>query len=518
MQDLQSLSQNVNSRQFPLSWPGHWIDGQWLKANKTAQTQTKQSVNPNNGTVLCEFPVDKGAVDAAITAAAASRERIAKLSLAERLNVLQQVRRGLADYERLFRTIMQVEAGKPAWEAQADFDAAVRYLDTVIAQGEGIFDSILAPAKLGRHTGEFRMWPVGVTAAYLPFSTPLTSFAFYFCASVIAGCPLVLVTSTHATLTGLAAALIDQTFGLTQGLLSVVFGNFNVFKHAVTDRRVAAILYTGSSEHCDFIRQESRSINGRQTVLQSGGKNAVLLHSSGDIETALKCTTYGALKSAGQLCTSTSRVFVHKSLTKTFEDRLFNLFQKIHIGPTDQASDVVGDPFMGPLYSRKAVEKFLRYQTMAHREAEHSVQWGKSLETNSKGFFVRPGIHKMREFSVESAYQSNVLFCPDVAIYEYEALETAIDCINATSATMAVSFVGDPEVLKSRRALFHAPNLLCNLPTVEIEATLPLAGRLHSGGNRFHGPGIALYLCYPQVVQFDLKAQNLLSSWPWPKT
>jgi acyl-CoA reductase-like NAD-dependent aldehyde dehydrogenase len=123
----------------------------------------------------------------------------------------------------------------------------------------------------------------------------------------------------------------------------------------------------------------------------------------------------------------------------------------------------------------------------------------------------------MDSFDAGSAYQSNVLFCPDIAIYKYDTLDSAIECINGTDATMAVSFIGDPEVLEARRDHFHAPNLLSNLPTVEVDATLPLAGRLHSGGHRFHGPGIALYLCYPQVVQVDAEAQKAVATWPWPK-
>ena len=515
--DLKSLGHKIDARSFPIAWPGHWIGSQWHHSPKTSQTQIKQSVNPSTGGVICEFPVDKNAVEAAITTAVAAKDRIAKIPYEQRVDILRRFRQSMADYQRLLSTAMQIEAGKPGWEARADVDSALRYIDWVVEKNEMIFDALLAPARLGQQTGSFKLLPIGVAAGYLPFSTPLTSFAFYFSASVLAGCPLILVNSTHASLTGMILSLLDQTLSLPQGLLAIVSGNFNVFKHAVIDRRVAAILYTGSNEHCDFIRRESRAIHGRQIVLQSGGKNAVLIHNSGDMETALKCVVYGALKSSGQLCTSTSRVFVHKSMTSVFEERLVGVLQKIHIGPTDQSSDGAGDPFMGPIYSDKAIEKFLRYQTMASREAKRSPLWGKTLESNSKGFFVSPGVHIVEKFDESSSYQSNVLFCPDIAIYEYDTLDGAIDSINATDATMAVSFVGDPKVLEARRDSFHAPNLLSNLPTVEIDATLPLAGRLHSGGYRYHGPGIALYLSYPQVVQIDETAQKTVGTWPWPK-
>jgi acyl-CoA reductase-like NAD-dependent aldehyde dehydrogenase len=151
---------------------------------------------------------------------------------------------------------------------------------------------------------------------------------------------------------------------------------------------------------------------------------------------------------------------------------------------------------------------------MAKREAEKTLLWGKTIENDSGGFFVTPGLHYMSKFDNSSAYQGNVLFSPDVAIYDYDVLETAIEQINTTDAAFAVSFIGEPSVLEKRRQLFLAPNLLVNRPTVEIEATLPLAGRLQSGHHRFHGPGIALYLCYPQVLEVTEDPSEFLRTWP----
>ncbi len=299
------------------------------------------------------------------------------------------------------------------------------------------------------------------------------------------------------------------------GFFCTVFGNFSSFKQLLGDKRVAAILYTGSREHCDAIRVESRPHVGRQVVLQSGGKNAVIVHSSADLDLAVKSVVYGALTSAGQRCTSTSRVFVYRSVLPEFRDRLVAAFRAVPIGRTDLVEAGAG-PFMGPLYSAKSVEKFLRFQTMANREAEKTLLWGQVREGEGQGFFVTPSIHYLSRFDNATAYQGNVLFSPDVAIYDYDILDTAIEQINTTDAAFAVSFIGDPDIIASRRGLFLAPNLLINSPTTEAEVTLPLAGRLQSGHHRFHGPGIALYLCYPQVLSPAAADEAVNRPWPWP--
>jgi acyl-CoA reductase-like NAD-dependent aldehyde dehydrogenase len=154
---------------------------------------------------------------------------------------------------------------------------------------------------------------------------------------------------------------------------------------------------------------------------------------------------------------------------------------------------------------------------MAIREARETLNWGKSVQcTPEGGSFVTPGIHQMDKFDPKSAYQRNVIFCPDMCIYEYDALDEAIASVNDTDAALSVSFLGDRSVIDDRRHLINVPNILVNLPTVEVEATLPLAGRFAGGLYRFHGPALALYLCLPQVVQDDDVSREIVRAWPWP--
>jgi acyl-CoA reductase-like NAD-dependent aldehyde dehydrogenase len=510
---LQDFARRIVDREFPITWPGHYCDAAWLPVKRGVAA--KSSANPNTGDKLIEVSSDKETIAAVIEATVRAKSRIGALSLPERLEILRRFRQTLADYQAPAELILRLEAGKPKWEAQSDYASSIRYLDWVAASGEEIMSSLLAPARLTHEKGRFALLPIGPTAAYLPFSTPITSFVVNFAASTLAACPLLMSCSSHAMLSGLLFGLIAQESGVPASMLNVIFGNFSSFKQVLGDRRIAAGIYTGSREHCDTIRAESRSVVGRQLILQSGGKNAVVVHSSADIDHAVKCVAYGALTSSGQRCTSTSRVFVDKPIADQFIDRLVAAFKNVRIGRTD--TDAPGEgPFMGPLYSEKAVEKFLRFQTMANRESEKTLLWGRTVETEARGNFVTPSLHYLGRFDNQNSYQGNVLFSPDVAIYDYEVLETAIECINTTDAAFAVSFIGDQAVLEARRHLFLAPNLLVNKPTVELETTLPLAGRLQSGHHRFHGASIALYLCYPQVMDVSEDEQCLIKSWPWP--
>src|SRR5690606_16760312 len=145
----------------------------------------------------------------------------------------------------------------------------------------------------------------------------------------------------------------------------------------------------------------------------------------------------GGFKGSGQLCTSTSQIFVHKSLQSELSEALVAKVQSLKIGRTDSADENV---FMGPMYSRKAVEKFLRYQTMAHREAKADLLWGKHLDAKTDMCLVAPGVHLMTNFDPSSSYQSNVLFCPDISLSEYEKLDDGVPFIFTTDAPYGASF------------------------------------------------------------------------------
>ncbi len=512
--NLEELTKIITNQELPIQWPGHWINNQWTIID---EGDKRTSANPNRDKALMHFVESKKAVDLAVTTAHEVRTDIGQISQRDRIEIISRLQQAFADCQEPLIRCMQLETGKPAWEARADMEAALRHLKWISENEDQIYESILAPAKLGQTGGKFALQPVGVTAAFLPFSTPVTSFVFYFTASILTGCPLILFTSTHASLSCLMFASISAKLNLPRGMLNVVFGSYLSFRHTLTDKRVMANIYIGSHEHCEEIRKESRTGFGRQLILHSGGKNSAIVHRTSDLALAVRMVIYGIVKSSGQLCSSTSRVFVDQALAQDFRRLLAAEIEKIKIGPTDDFSDPIG-PLMGPLYSRKAVERFLRFQTMALREAKETVNLGRSIDRGSPGgSFVTPGVHWMDKFDSKSAYQRNVIFCPDVCVYEFDQLDEAITQANDTDAALSLSFFGDSQLIEDRRHLIKAPNVLVNLPTVESEATLPLAGRFTGGLYRFHGPALALYLCLPQVVLEDAKAQSIVSAWPWPQ-
>lgn len=506
---LSKFAQLIAKRELPLDFPGHWIGGKWIRPDRASII--KASYNPSRNKKIADIGLDKNTVALAVEKAYDARNSFPH-SIAERLEWLGRFRQMIGDYEETACLGLQIGLGKARWEAEAEVAQGIAFLDSVLSAGGSIEEEILRPVSLG-HGSKFKLKPVGVTAAFLPFSVPFTSFVQYFTAAVMSGCPLVVMASSHAVLEAAFFSHIFEAMDLPSGCVNVMTGNFTFLQQALLDNRIQAVIYRGSREHCDMIRKESRALNGRQMMLYSGGKNSLVVQESADMETALRCAIYGAFQSAGQLCSSTSRIFVADSVFKSFTEQFVEAVRNLSIGATDGQEQ----PFMGPLYSDKAVEKFLRFQTMAKRESQETLLWGKAYDAGTGGYFVSPGVHVVDRVDANKAYQSNVLMSPDVAIYRFNSFDEAIDGANATDAPLVVSIVGDAAAWEKDQPRFFAPNIVSNLPTTAIEHNFPVTGKLHCGHHRVSGLGLIYLLTYPQSVTESTQKRVPEYAWPWPR-
>lgn len=492
---LDSIRLALTEKKYPLDFEGHWISGEW-QTDKRAQ-ELKGSFNPSDGTRILHVNTSKSLVDSAIDAADQALDQLRLESLNKRFEYIAKFRQVISDYRDLIILALVQEVGKPLWDAEQDFSAAMKQFDEVLEKKESILDLLVSPYRVGSSDREYSLQSLGICMVFQTFSAPLNTVVQSVIAGLVAACPLVIMPSGHAALNGMILSHLLSLVGLPKGAVNVVFGNYSAFSKSLQDRRIKGVVYSGSREHCDSIRNDYGSTLGRELMLQSGGKNSVIISENVDIDSAIKTTLFGVLKSAGQLNTSTSRVFVPKSKLKQFNESMVKSVHALSIGPTDLANE---NPMMGPLYSQKAVDKFLRFQTMAKREAEETLVWGKAFETGSSGYFVSPGVHLFSSFDESSSYQSNVFMCPDLVVYAYDSIDEAIEWANSTRACLVTSVLGDKKSVAPLLSRIKSPNVMCNLPTVGFIDRPSLAGKELCGGRRFGGIGLISLMTYPHAI------------------
>ncbi len=505
---FESFSSALKKRAFPLEFPGHYVGGEWIQDGKPDVLQG--SFNPSRAEPIVKVLVSRKTVEKSVDLADSAQRELAALGFEKRLELLGKLRQVITDYRSDVIDALCIEAGKPRWEAEADFHSSLQQLDSLLAEKDQIRSALLGPASLANPETRFELQANGIAIAFIPFSTPLATFLQCFAGALIAGTPLLLMPSSHAVLTGALFAYMLHNLELPKGAFNIIFGNYQTFTKTLSDRRIQAVIYSGSREHCDAIRRDHSSPLGRQLLLQSGGKNAVIIEKTADIKQAVECVLYGVIKNAGQLNTSTSRCFIHESTVETFKKEMVRAVRALQIGPTD----VDANPHLGPLYAQKAVDKFLRYQTMAKREAKETWVWGKVYDAGTAGHFVMPGVHYFENLESTSSYQTNVLMCPDLAVYRYKDIEQAIASCNQTDAALVTSLIGPEDVVQAWVSQLRSPNILINLPTVGLDVNPPLAGRKLCGDYRWNGLGIALLLTYPQSCRVADAERSRLPQWP----
>lgn len=495
----------LRERQFPVAFPGHFISGTMVSCDRG--NVVKDVINPSTGESLMTFRLDRGLLNQALADSDTYSQEFARSKIPERLEWLAKFREALVDYREDILLTLKTGGGKPHWEAEIEFDASVKFLDDLLSRGENLFDN--ATSLFGRpsHT-KINLAPQGTVLAHIPFSIPCISLTKFIAISLVSACPIVAMATAHASLFSSLIALIIQELDLPKPAIHVLSGNFEMFRMGAQDRRAKVVMYRGSREHCMTIHRESHDFISRPTILNSGGKNSVLVHESASIEEAVDIAMFGAFKSAGQLCSSTSQVILPTSMMAAFTDMVVAKARNMNIGPTDGE----GNPTMGPLYSDKQVDKFLRFQTMAKREAQKTILWGKQYRCDKPGFFVSPGIHIMEMNATQSAYQSNVLLFPDLALYEYQNISDATAFVNHNDAPLAMSIVtGDTGWIAEHQ--YTAPNIMINGPTVELDAQLPVSGRGYSGNVRQGGAGLMEVMTYPVALQDGQAFKGIFDSW-----
>jgi aldehyde dehydrogenase (NAD(P)+) len=228
------------------------------------------------------------------------------------------------------------------------------------------------------------------------------------------------------------AKLIVQA-GFPPGVVNILNGYGRRTGQAiVTHPNIDKIAFTGSTVTGRAI-MKAASGTMKNITLETGGKSPLIVFEDADLKNAVYWTHYGIMSNMGQICTATSRVFVH--------EKIYNEFLKLFVAYTKKAS-VVGDPFEptnnhGPQVSKVQYEKVLSYIQSAKDEGANVVSGGKTWggRQNGKGYFIEPTIvggvtPSMRVFREE-------IFGPFVSITKFSTQEEVVKMANDSEYGLA---------------------------------------------------------------------------------
>jgi aldehyde dehydrogenase (NAD+) len=412
------------------------IDGEWVESVTGRTLERRDPADLRQ--VVSTFPEsDAKDADAAVSAVAGGWQEWAETGPEQRARVLEQAAVVLErQRDQLIEELVH-EEGKT--RAEATMEVSRTPMNLRFYAGEAMRTAgVTLPSGDGSLVLTLRA-PVGVVAAITPWNFPLNIPSRKLGPALAAGNGVVFKPSEVTPLLGqrLVDALIEG--GLPNGALAVVHGGAEVASALVTDERVDAVTFTGSTKVGEAIHRVSRA--SQRTQLEMGGKNPLVVLEDADLDRAATLIVKGAFGLSGQACTGTSRVIVHEAVHDALVERIAGKARALRVGPG--LADGVD---LGPQATERQRDTVLGFVARALDSGATLVTGGPDDDSQdltagdlAHGLYVRPTIFTGVDPTSELATEE--VFGPVLAVLRVSSFDEALQVADATRFGLSASIV-----------------------------------------------------------------------------
>jgi alpha-ketoglutaric semialdehyde dehydrogenase len=369
-------------------------------------------VRPEDGTPLCRL-ARSGAEDAAAAVAGArsAQPEWAARTPVERANVVRAIAELLRERREEASQLVAAETGKPLDLARGETDAAVEMGFFVAGEGRRSYGRTTTASMPHRTVLTLRR-PVGVAALLISFNTPLPNVAWKAFPSIFCGNGSVLKPSEHAPLSAWWLGGLCLEAGLPPGILNVLQGlGPEAGMPLVENPRVDLVSFTGSAPTGRVIA-EAAGHRLAKTVMEMGGKNALVVCDDADLERAVEWTLASAFSNAGQRCAAASRIVVFDAVYDDFRERLLAT-----LGRLDG---------IGPVISERSMERILGAVEAARAGGATVIAGG--TRVGDRGWHVAPTV--VEGVPADAPLSCEELFGPVAALYRVSGFDDAVAVVD----------------------------------------------------------------------------------------
>jgi aldehyde dehydrogenase (NAD+) len=300
----------------------NYIGGRWRDA---ASGQRLESVNPaRRSEVLATFPRSgQPDVDAAVEAAATAYPEWLRTPVPRRADYVLRAGLVLEQRKEELSELMTREMGKTLRESRADVQEGIDFCFYMAGEGRRFFGHTM-PAELPSKFSMTVRHPVGVVGLITPWNFPIAIPLWKIAPAIVAGCASVFKPAEDTPLLATILVEIFESLGLPEGVLNLVHGlGEEAGAPLVSHSGVRAVSFTGSLEVGRQIAETCGRLMKRCSM-ELGSKNAMIVMPDADLDLAVESAAWGAFATAGQRCTSTSRIITVGEGREAFTDRLLD--------------------------------------------------------------------------------------------------------------------------------------------------------------------------------------------------
>jgi betaine-aldehyde dehydrogenase len=478
----------------------HFINGRFTSGHAPTEIAIH---NPANEEVIDSVPLGTVRdVDDAVSAASTAFDSWKRMSAVDRAEMLHEVSRKIrAHFEELTR-LLTTEEGKPLPENEEETLWTYSTFDYYAELGRHSRGRVIPSPEAGQLSLVLKE-PYGVVGCIVPWNYPLLLMAWKVAASLAAGNTVIIKPSEMTPLTTLR--LCEIAFDhLPPGVVNVVTGDGTTGAALVAHPNVPVIAFTGALATGQKIASVAAPMM-KKTHLELGGKDAFVVAEDADPEIAAKAVAYAALINAGQVCTSTERVYIPKHRANAFTDAIVDHVKTLHLGDgLDPQTDV------GPMISPKYREKVAAHVEDAARRGANILTGGRIPDR--RGAFYPPTVLVNVEHSMKIMTEET--FGPAIPLMTYTDFEEAIRLTNDSVYGLgACLYTSDAKKAKLFFEEVKAGTIWINDPLTDNYAG-PFGGMKYTGGARELGEEGLDEFRETKHVHWDIEARP--KEWWYP--
>jgi aldehyde dehydrogenase (NAD+) len=449
-------------------------------------SNTFDSVNPARpAEVIGTYPRhDANDVDRAVEVAAEAQRAWAQVPVPRRADLIAAAGAVIASRKAEIANLVSREVGKIAVEAGGDVQEAVDMANFVAGQGRSAFGDTV-PSELSQKMAWTTRIPIGVIGMITPWNFPIAIPSWKCFPALLAGNGIVMKPSEFAP--ACAEAFVDCCVeaGIPRELLQLLHGEAEPAAALATHASVGAVSFTGSVPTGRKVAAAAMADGPRVVSLELGGKNAMLVWRDADLDLATEGALFGAFGTAGQRCTSTSRLIVHPDVAEELVTRIAEGARGLTLGdPTLPDTDV------GPVVHAGSAARIIGMVDAAVAEGATIACGGKLRDDVAGcdgGTFVEPTI--LVGVKPNHVVARDEVFGPVLSVIEVGDIGEATDIVNSVEYGLSAA-VYTRDINTALRAVdaIDTGIVYVNAPTIGAEIPLPFGGTKHTG-NGFREAG-----------------------------
>ncbi|MGY2463976.1 CoA-acylating methylmalonate-semialdehyde dehydrogenase [Vreelandella sulfidaeris] len=349
------------------------------------------------------------------------------------------------------------------------------------------------------------MQPLGVCAGISPFNFPAMVPMWMFPIALACGNTFVMKPSEKDPSTPLRLAELLTEAGLPDGVFNVVNGDKEAVDVLLTDERVQAVSFVGSTPIAEYI-YATASKHGKRVQALGGAKNHMVIMPDADLDQAVGALMGAAYGSAGERCMAISvAVPVGEETANRLREKLVAELDKLTVGP-----GLVDGPDndMGPLITREHLEKVAGYIQVGVDEGAELVVDGRqtTVDGAGNGYFI--GGSLFDHVTPSMRIHAEEIFGPVLAIARVASFDEAVSMINAHEYGNGTAiFTRDGDAARQ-----YCEQIQVGMVGVNVPIPVPMAFHSFGGWKRsLFGP---LHMHGPDGVRFYTRMKTITQRWP----